>query len=54
MPTRASRLVDALDADGANLDRPPVLHGLDDADQSSVDEMDVLDRMVDPFEFVVP
>ena len=44
----------ALNANGSNLNCPPVLHSLDNTDQSSVDEMDVLDRLVGTVDSLPP
>jgi hypothetical protein len=44
----------ALNANGANLNCPPVLQSLGNTDQSSVDEMDVLDWLVSTVEFLPP
>ena len=52
MPTNGEQVGNALNANGANLDCPPVLQGLGDTDQSSVDEMDVLDRLVARFDLL--
>ena len=44
----------ALNANGPNLNCPPVLQSFDNADQSSVDEMNVLDRLVGAVDSLTP
>src|ERR1700739_2422875 len=47
---QSDELGDALDANGCDLDNPPVFHGLGSADQSPVDEMNELDRLSGGFD----
>jgi len=44
-PDQKECIDNVVNPDGLNLDRSPVLHGLEDASQSTVDEIQICERL---------